>query len=171
MFIRARSVMTSSGTVRACSGSPRSTLSRLNATRLPSPTALTTISGWPDPSCTMSPAAKKFVSPSRPNRSILIVPRSFLNSVGQPGQRRMLSDGDDHVVDREALGRRLAIDRDRRGVDGAAEARRMQLQRLDLAVAEHGGHRPPVHQLDAFLEHVVQIFGHARHLARRCLRR
>ena len=45
MFIRARSVMTSIGTVRGCSGSPRSTLSRLNATRLPSPTALTTISG------------------------------------------------------------------------------------------------------------------------------
>ena len=61
------------------------------------------------------------------------------------------------------------IDGDRRGVDGAAEARRVQLQRLDLAVAEHRGHRPPVHQLDAFLEHVVEIFGHARHLAGRGL--
>ena len=59
---------------------PRSTLSRLNATRLPSPTAFTTISGWPEPSCTTSPAAKKFVSPRRPNRSILIVPRSVLKS-------------------------------------------------------------------------------------------
>ena len=81
----------------------------------------------------------------------------------------MLAHGDDHVVDREALGRRLAIDGDRRGVDRAGETRRVELQRLDLAVAEHGGHRQPVHQLDAFLEHVVQIFRHARHLARWCL--
>ncbi len=114
----------------------------------------------------MSPAAKnvRVAEASEPvdlDRAALV-----LELVGQPGERRMLSDGDDHVVDREALGGSLAIDGDRRGVDGAAEARRMQLQRLDLAVAEHGGHRPAVQQLDAFLEHVVQIFRHARHLGR-----
>ena len=81
----------------------------------------------------------------------------------------MLSDGDDHVVDREALGRRLPIDGDRRGVDGAAEARRVQLQRLNLAVAERRGHRPSVLELHAFRQHVVQIFRHARHLLGRGL--
>ena len=82
MFMRFKSTITSMGTVRGSSGILRSTLSRLNATRLPSPTALTTISGWPEPSCTTSPAAKKFVSPMRPNASILIVPRSVLYSAG-----------------------------------------------------------------------------------------
>ncbi len=56
------------------------------------------------------------------------------------------------------------MDVNRRGVDGAGEARRMQLQGLDLAIAEHGGHRPPVHQLHPFFEHVVQIFRRRRHL-------
>ena len=47
-----------------------------------------------------------------------------LELVGQPVERGLLSDGDDHVVDGEALGRRLSIDGDRRGVDRAGEARR-----------------------------------------------
>ena len=38
------------------------------------------------------------------------------------------------------------------------------MQSLDLAVAEHGGHRAPVQQLHPFFEHVVQIFRHRRHL-------
>ena len=58
----------------------------------------------------------------------------------------------------------FAIDGDRRRVDRAGEPRRVQLQRLDLAVAEHRGHGPAVQQLDAFFEHVVQILGHGRHL-------
>ena len=117
----------------------------------------------------MSPAAKKFVSPRRPNRSILIVPRSFLNSSGSHASDACCPTAMITLSTAKRSAGRLAIDRDRRGIDRAAEARRMQLQRLDLAVAEHGGHRPAVHQLDALLEHVVQIFGHGRHLARCCL--
>src|SRR4029453_1283926 len=48
-------------------------------------------------------------------------------------------------------------DRDRRGIDRTRKASRVQLERFDLAVAEHGGHRPAVHQLDALLEHVAGI--------------
>ena len=172
MFIRARSVMTSIGTMRSAAAARRAaTLSRLNATRLPSPTALTTISGWPDPSCTMSPAAKKFVSPSRPNRSILIVPRSFLNSSGSQSSDACCPTA---MITLSTAKRSAGASRSMAIGDALIaprEARRMQLQRFDLAVAEHGGHRPAVHQLDALLEHVVQIFGHARHLARCCLRR
>ena len=40
----------------------------------------------------------------------------------------------------------------------------MQLQGLDLAAAEHGGHRPPVHQFHPFFKHVVQVFRRGRHL-------
>ena len=39
----------------------------------------------------------------------------------------------------------------------------MQLQGLDLAVAEHRGHGFPVNQFHALFEHVVKILGHARH--------
>ena len=76
----------------------------------------------------------------------------------------MLAHGDDHVVDFEALGGRLAIDRDRGGVDGAREAGRTELDCLEAAVAQRGRHGPAVHQLDAFREHVVQVLGDARHL-------
>ncbi len=105
MFMRFKSKITSTGIVRGSSVTPRITLSRLNATRFPSPTAFTTISGCPEPSCTMSPAAKKFVSPRRPKRSILIVPRSVLNSSGSHFERSSLSHRDDHVVHRELLRR------------------------------------------------------------------
>ncbi len=47
----------------------------------------------------------------------------------------------------------------------------MQLQGLDLAVAKHRGHRPPVQQFHAFFEHVVQIFRRGRHLLRVALHR
>jgi len=40
----------------------------------------------------------------------------------------------------------------------------MQLQGFDFSFAEHGGHGQPVHQLHAFLKHVVQVFGRCRHL-------
>ena len=43
-----------------------------------------------------------------------------LELIGQPLQRRVLADGDDHVVDRELSAGRLLVDRDRRRVDGAA---------------------------------------------------
>ena len=118
----------------------------------------------------MSPAAKKFVSPSRPNAVDLDRAALVLELLGQPGERGMLADGDDDVVGRELVGRRLSVDGDRRRVDGAAESRRVQLQRLDLPVAEHRGARAAVEQLDAFLQHVVQIFGHARHVLRCCPR-
>src|SRR6516165_939992 len=85
---------------------------------------------------------------------------------GQPGERRVLSDRDDDIVDREPLGRDFSIDGDRRSVDCARELCREELQRFDLAVAEHGGHCPPVHQFHAFFEHVVQIFRNTRHLLR-----
>src|SRR5499427_5617266 len=89
-----------------------------------------------------------------------------LELIRQPSERGALADGDDHVVDRKACRRALAIDRNRRRVDRAGELRRVELQRLDSAVAEDRGHRQAVHQLDAFLEHVVQILWHRRHLAR-----
>jgi hypothetical protein len=100
-----------------------------------------------------------------------MVPRSVLNSFGQPGERRPLSHRDDHVVDVEALRGSFFIDGDRRGIDGAGEARRMQLQGLDFAIAVHGGDRPPVHQFHPFFEHVVQIFRRSRHLLRIALHR
>ena len=61
------------------------------------------------------------------------------------------------------FGGSLSIDGDWRGVDFAGEARRMQLQRFDFSVAKHGGHGPPVHQLHAFLQHVMQVFRRGRH--------
>src|SRR5690242_21511627 len=48
-----------------------------------------------------------------------------------------LAHRDDDVVDREARRPGVAVDRDRRGVDGAAEARRVKLQRVDLRSEEH----------------------------------
>ena len=93
-------------------------------------------------------------------------PALVLEFVRQPRQRRVLADGDDHVVDGEPLRRGLAVDRNRRRVNRSGEARRVQLQRLGLAVPEHCRHRQPVHQLDALGDHVVEIFRHARHLAR-----
>ena len=157
--------MTSIGTLRGCSGWPRRTLSRLNATRLPSPTALTTISGWPEPSCTMSPAAKNFVSPRRPNRSTLIVPRSVLNSSGSHLSDACWPTAMITLSTAKRSAGRLAIDRDRRGIDRAAESGGVELERF------HAGRcraraviARAVHQLDALLEHVVQIFRHRRHL-------
>src|SRR6266487_1548181 len=48
-----------------------------------------------------------------------------LELVGQPSEGSVLSDGDDDVVESEALGGRFSIDGDRRGVDGAGESRRV----------------------------------------------
>src|SRR5262249_52554872 len=93
-------------------------------------------------------------------------PALRLELLRQPLERGMLADGDDHVVDRNARRCRLPIDCDRRGVDRAGEVCRVELQRLDVAVAEDRGHRQAVHQLDTFLEHVVQILGHGWHFAR-----
>ena len=39
----------------------------------------------------------------------------------------------------------------------------MELQGFDFSVAQNGRHGPPVHQLDAFLDHVMQVFGTSRH--------
>ena len=114
----------------------------------------------------MSPAAKTFVSPSRPKPIGLDGAALVLELSWQPGQRRMLSDGDDDVVGREAFSR----PRPRSTAMGDALIAPVNFagcscERFDLTVAEHGGHRAAVHQLDALLEHVVQILGHARHLA------
>ncbi len=47
----------------------------------------------------------------------------------------------------------------------------MQLQRLDLAVAEYRRARAAVEEVHAFLLHVVQVLGHARHVLRVALDR
>src|SRR5271154_2407292 len=75
----------------------------------------------------------------------------------------MLADGDDEVVDMELLRLGFAIDVDWRGVDGAREARRMQLQSLHFAVAEYSGHCETMLQFDTFFKHVVEIFGDSWH--------
>ena len=48
-----------------------------------------------------------------------------LELFGQPSKGSVLSDGDDDVVDSEALSGGFSIDGDRRGVDGAGESRRI----------------------------------------------
>src|SRR5208337_60924 len=92
-----------------------------------------------------------------------------LELVRQPLERRTLSDGNDDVIDVEALGRNIAIHGDRRGIDGPRKPRRMQLQGLNFAIAEHGGHGATVNQLHAFFEHVVEIFRRGGHLLRSVL--
>ena len=89
---------------------------------------------------------------------------------GQPVERRTLSDSDDDIVHGKLLGLRFAINIDWRGVDCSLKLRRVQLQRFDLAVAEHGSHCAAMHQLHAFLEHVVQIFGRRPAFHFHCLR-
>ncbi len=112
----------------------------------------------------MSPAAKMLVSPRTSEAVDLDRSALGLELVRQPIERRSLSHRDDHVVDVEAFGGELSMDVNRRGVDGAGEARRMQLQSFYLAITEDSGHCPPVHQLHPFFEHIVEIFRRRRHL-------
>jgi hypothetical protein len=155
MFMRFKSMMTSTGIVRGCRWLAAHHLVQIEgdalavAHRVHHHERLTH-----EPSWTISPAAKKFVSPRRPNLSILMVPRSVLNFVRQPFDRCALSDSDDHVVNMKTLGLGLSINRDGRGIDRSRKARWMQLQGFDLAVAEHGSHGSPVHQLHTFFQHV-----------------
>ena len=84
--------------------------------------------------------------------------------VRQPTERSPLSYSDNHIINGEALGWSHSVDAYGRSIDGAGEARRMQLQRLYLSIAQYGRHGSPVQKLHALLQHVVQIFRDRRHL-------
>ena len=112
MFIRARSVITSIETMRSCSGSLAEHLVEVERDALAVADRVhhhQRLAG-PELDDVAGGEEVRVAETSEPvdlDRAALV-----LELLRQPRQRRMLADGDDHVVDREALGRRL-LDRRR----------------------------------------------------------